>query len=217
MKVILLGFLSLISLIGILTEFNLFTFFFLIILPLPFGYLFRIIKISFKGFDELPEFNNWKYMYLDGVKVILTLIIYAIPVVIIFLFSNPYQIFSLDMANFSLLSLGPFLLGSIIQIIIFILIGFIEFIGITNMALYDGEISAAFRFREIIKRISMIGFKKYLLTYIIIWIIVIITALISLLALLILIGIIIIPLLIAPYFMILNTRLLSLIFASSES
>lgn len=217
MKVILLGFLSLISLIGVFTELSLFMVLCLIVLPLPFGYLFRIIKTSFSGFDELPEFNNWKSMYFDGLKVILTLIIYAIPVILDFLFFNFEQVFSLDMVNFSLLSLGSFILGSITQIIIFILIGFIEYIGIANMALYEGEISAAFRFREIIKRISLIGLRKYLLSYIIIWILAVITALISILALKVLIGIVIISLLIAPYFVILNVRFLALVFASSES
>lgn len=217
MKVILLGFLSLISLIGVVTELNLFTVLCLILLPLPIGYSFRIIKASFDGFDELPEFNNWKSMYLDGLKVIVTLIIYAIPVIAVFLFFNPDLIFHLDMVNFTLLYLGSSILNSTTQIIIFILIGFIEYIGIANMALYDGEISAAFRFREIIRRISSIGYKKYLLSYIIVWVLAILSALVSYITLLILIGIVIIPLLIAPYFMILTARFLALVFASSES
>jgi len=72
-------------------------------------------------------------------------------------------------------------LGSNIQIIIFLLIGLIEYVGIANMALYEGEISTAFRFREILARISMIGWRKYLLSYAIIWILAVLTALISLL------------------------------------
>lgn len=216
MKVILLGFLSLFAMIGVLNSVNFFSIF-LIILPLPLGYLLKIIKTSFKGSDELPDFDNWKSMYLNGIKLILTVIIYFLPIIVFVLILNPSQIFSLFNTNFSLYNLWSMFLGSIGQIIIFIAIGVMEYVGIANMALYDGEISAAFRFREIINRISMIGWKKYLIFYLIIWILGFLTFIISILMLFILIGIIIIPLLIIPYFMTLNARFLALIFASSES
>lgn len=216
MKVILLGFLSLFAMIGVLNSVNFFSIF-LIILPLPLGYLLKIIKTSFKGSDELPDFDNWKSMYLNGIKLILTVIIYFLPIIILVLILNPSQIFSLFNTNFSLYNLWSMFLGSIGQIIIFIAIGVMEYVGIANMALYDGEISAAFRFREIINRIAMIGWKKYLISYLIIWILGFLTFIISILMLFILIGLIIIPLLIIPYFMTLNARFLALIFASSES
>lgn len=217
MKVIILGFMSLISLIGILTEFNPFTLLFLIIVPLPLGYLFRILKTTFKGSDGLPDLNKWKNMYLDGIRVIIVAFIYAVPVIAISLFLFFDQITSLITVNLSIFTLWGILTGSIIQIIVFIIIGLIEFIAIANIALYEGEISAAFRFGEIIRRISMIGWRKYVISYAIIWGLGLITVLISLLAFTLVIGIIIVPLIIAPYFVILNTRLLALIFASSES
>jgi hypothetical protein len=216
MKVIILGFLTLLSFIGILTEINIFTLLFLTILPLPLGYLFKIIKSSFKGSDDLPDFNNWRSMYTDGLRLILVLLIYSIPLVGVFLFFNYTVLFNLNIPGFSLYLLWSWLLGSFIQVIIFLLIGLVEYIAIANMALYEGEIRAAFRFREIIQRISMIGWKEYLIYYAIIWILGILTALISLLSLSIMIGFVIIPLLIAPYFVILNTRFLALVFASSE-
>lgn len=202
--------------IGVLNSVNFFSIF-LIMLPLPLGYLLKIIKTSFKGSDELPDFDNWKSMYLNGIKLILTVIIYFLPIIILVLILNPSQIFSLFNTNFSLYNLWSMFLGSIGQIIIFIAIGVMEYVGIANMALYDGEISAAFRFREIINRIAMIGWKKYLISYLIIWILGFLTFIISILMLFILIGLIIIPLIIIPYFMTLNARFLALIFASSES
>jgi len=216
MKVILLGFLSLFAMIGVLNSVN-FLSIFLIILPLPMGYLLKIIKTSFKGSEELPDFNNWKTMYLDGIRLILTILIYFLPIIVLVLILNPSQIFYLFNSNFSLYNSVSLFLGSIIHIIIFIAIGVIEYVGIANMALYDGEITAAFRFREIIQRISMIGWRKYLISYLIIWILGFLTSIISILMLFILIGIIVIPLLIIPYFMTLNARFLALIFASSES
>ncbi len=217
MKVIILGFMSLISLIGILTEFNPFTLLFLIIVPLPLGYLFRILKTTFKGSDRLPDLNKWKNMYQDGIRVIIVAFIYAVPVIAISLVLFFDQITSLNTVTFSIFALWGILTGSIIQIIVFIIIGLIEFIALANMALYEGEISAAFRFGEIIQRISKIGWREYIISYAIILGLGFITVLISLFAFTLVIGIIIVPLIIAPYFVILSTRLLALIFASSEA
>jgi len=213
-KIIALGFISLIALIGIS---NPFLSFFLVIGFLPAGYLFRVLKTAFKGSDELPIFNEWLEMFIDGIKVVMVTIIYAIPIIIIAL--TPF-ISQPSLITTSLISapyLWGLLTGSSLQIILVILIGFVEIIGIANMALYDGEFNAAFKFREILQRIFLINWRRYLVFYILIWIIGIITLFISMITLTLFIGIIIIPLIIAPYFMVFSTRFLALIFASSES
>lgn len=215
MKIILLGFLSIISIMGLLTQLNLFTLLCLILIPLPLGYLLRIIKTTFQGLDELPNFDNWKNMYGDGLKVIITLFIYSLPVLVIFIVLNQGFLFSQILTNYSLLTLQPLIFGSSFQLIVFIIIGLFEFVGLANMALYDG-FTAAFSFREIVRRISMLGWGKYLVCYLTIWLIIILTVLISILTTMALIGIILVPLLIVPYFMALNTRFLALVFAASE-
>ena len=212
MKIIALGFISLIALIGIS---NIFLSFFLIVGFIPAGYLLRILKTSFKGSDELPIFNDWMKMFIDGFKVVMVIMIYAIPVIIIALILNINQLPTIS--NFSALYLWGIVTGSNFQIILFFIIGFIELIGIANMALYDGEFKEAFNFREIRQRISMINWKRYLAYYILIWIIGVITVFISSVTLTLLVGIFIVPLIIAPYFLVLSTRFLALILASSES
>jgi hypothetical protein len=145
----------------------------------------------------------------------MVIIIYAIPVIIIALISNINQLPTIS--AISALYLWGIVTGSNLQIILFFIIGFIELIGIANMALYDGEFKAAFNFSEIRQRISMINWKRYLAYYIIIWIIGVITVFISTVTLTLLVGIFIVPLIIVPYFLVLSTRFLALIFASSES
>jgi hypothetical protein len=216
MKVIILGFLSLISFIGLLTPLNIFTFF-LVIIPLPLGYLFRVLKTSFEGSNNLPDFDRWMSMYTDGIRVVLVSIIYAVPIIVMMLLFNPDTILSLSLSSFSVVILWGLITGSVIQLMVFIIISLIGLVALANLALYQGEISAAFRFREIIKRIAMIGWKNYLITYVLIWAIALIIMLLSSLTFTSVIGIIIIPLIIAPYFIILSTRLLALVFASSES
>ncbi len=43
------------------------------------------------------------------------------------------------------------IVGNIIYVIVAIIVGLIEVIGIANMAYYDGDLGAAFRFSEIIR------------------------------------------------------------------
>ena len=48
---------------------------------LLYGYIFRIIKATLAGIDELPDFDEIGEMFVDGIKVFVVAIIYAIPVV----------------------------------------------------------------------------------------------------------------------------------------
>ena len=50
---------------------------------LAFGYLFRIIKATFAGIDELPDFDDLGDMFIDGLKVFIVGVVYAIPLIII--------------------------------------------------------------------------------------------------------------------------------------
>ena len=212
-----LGFISLISLIGISPGLNLFLTPFLIVGFLPLGYLYRILNTSFDGSNKLPDFDRWSQMFTDGIRILIVAIVYTIPLVIIYLisfFSHPSAI---SIAIISVEGFWGFLTGSIIPIMVLFIIGIIELVALANMALYGGELKAAFRFSEILKRISMIGWIKYLTFYVIICLSGLLTVFISFLAFNMVIGIIIVPLLIAPYYVIFSTRLLALTFASSES
>lgn len=216
-KVIILGFLSLIPLTGIFfVPFNLYTFIFFIIAFLPLGYLFRIIKTTFNGSDELPNFDEWKSMFMDGFKVNLVLMIYAIPLLIIFLIPIMSQL-SISSFNVDSFILLESITGSEISVLVFFFIGLIEYMAIANLALYRGKLAAAFRFRQILERISLIGWRKYLVSYLVIWLLGLATGLILFLSFKIIIGIIIAPLLVIPFFAIFNTRYLALLFACSEA
>lgn len=59
------------------------------------GYLFRILNTSLDDLTELPEFDDWKEMFIDGVKVFSVVIVYSAPVILIiaFLLITFYQLF----------------------------------------------------------------------------------------------------------------------------
>lgn len=60
-------------------------FFSFLVIPAIFtnGYMLRIMKYSFEGSKELPPFNEWLNMFVDGLKVIIVNVIYTfIPAII---------------------------------------------------------------------------------------------------------------------------------------
>jgi hypothetical protein len=181
---------------------------------LVYGYLFRIIKATLAGLDELPEFDEIGEMFVDGLKIFVVAIVYAIPVWII------SWIFGLIMGSTmtaTTTSLDPTMiwalfLGNIIFAIVAVIIGLIEVMAIANMAYYDGDLGAAFRFKEILDYISRIGWGKYIVTYIVIAIIAFIGFFIGMLTLFILIGFLLLPLVIAPFISMFGSRAIALLF-----
>ncbi len=177
------------------------------------GYLFRIIKATLAGLDELPEFDEIGEMFVDGLKVFVVGIVYFIPVAIISAIVGAL----IGSSNAASLSLNPYMiwavvLGYIVYIIVAAIIGLIEVIAIANMAYYDGELGAAFRFSEILDHIAKIGWGKYIITYIVIAIVASIGFLIGFLTIFIIIGIILLPLVIVPYIYIFGARAIALLF-----
>jgi hypothetical protein len=157
-KVIVLGILFLIS-------------FLIVPVFLTLGYLFRVIKWTIAEVDELPNYDNWGSMFLDGLKVFLVQLAYfIIPFIIIFigLWASldliNYQINTNTLAPtavFSLMS-GLLILGMFLAVIF----GAFFTIALANMAYYDGELSAAFRFKELLKMIQAIGWVDFIIWYI---------------------------------------------------
>ena len=64
--------------------------------------------------------------------------------------------------------IGGMIASYAVIIIVALIVGLIEIIGIVNMAYYDGDLGAAFRFSDILNYIATIGWGKYIITYIII-------------------------------------------------
>ena len=105
---------------------------------------------------------------------------------------------------------------AIIGIILAIALGLIASIAIANMALNNGEFGAAFRFGEILEQISMIGWGKYIVWYIVMIIVAMIGGVIAgLLNIIPFIGTIIAILVIYPYLYMFSARSLALLYGSS--
>ena len=165
---------GLISLIGIIG---------FIIGLIGYGYLFRIIRASLAGVEELPNFDEWLNMLIDGIKLFIVGLVYSIPAIIIVLIFAASTLLAI-IANQSVSSLVT---GAIIAAGIGILIAFLYMLivipiiamAIANMAYNDGEFGAAFRFSEILDNIARIGWGNLIIWYIVFGIIYIILALVG--------------------------------------
>ena len=120
------------------------------------GYYLRIIKSTLAGLDELPDFERVGELFINGIKILIVCIIYAIVPLIFYALSFAF----------------PGSVFFIIATIFVIIISIFAYMGIANMAYYNSEISAALRYREIMDRIATIGWGNYILWWIILMLII---------------------------------------------
>jgi hypothetical protein len=150
------------------------------------GYQFRIIKSSLTGRGELPKFNTWIEMFLDGIKVFIVGIVYLIPAILMILFfanftsalkiTNP-PIYVFHLFGAAILTIFGLPKGNALvagpEVSVFILLLYtiiilpISLVAIANMANNDSKLSTAFKFREIINKIANKGWMNFIIWYIV--------------------------------------------------
>jgi hypothetical protein len=182
------------------------------------GYLFRTLKASFAGSDELPEFREWGGMFIDGLKVFVVLLVYTIvplSLTILGMWASLIPIIATSntgLAQLPAISLGLISSLSIIGGILGIIISFFIPVILANMAYY-GELKYAFKFNELFQKMSEIGWVDYLIWYIVMLIIWTITATIAFFMIFpLIIGVLLVPLLIYPYIMLFFARSTALVY-----
>lgn len=182
------------------------------------GYTLRTIKISINEENELPAFNKWNRMFIDGLKVFLIgLIYYFIPTIFIMI----GRVFMID---FSAISTGKLqytnfnptaIIILLIGVLLYILFMFFYNIGIANMA-YQRKLESALSLSEIRGIIRKIGWKKYLGLFLILILISAISYIIGYITVQMPVYVvIIISILISPYLTLIEPRAIGLIYKES--
>ncbi len=183
------------------------------------GYALRALKATLAGSDELPEFGDWGEMVVDSLKLIIVSIVYSIiPAIVIFIgiFGSAVSIQNLGslmspMAAFGLIG-GVVLIGIILEIIFSLAL----IMAIANMALYDSELGAAFRFSEILDLIKSIGYADYIIWFVVMIIIGIVVGVIAGILNALVIGFLLTPLIVLPYAYLIYSRSLGLLITSED-
>jgi hypothetical protein len=183
-----------------------------ILLSLPLmGYSLKILR----GEKPAPDVDGWVTLFIDGIKYLIICIIYAIPLIIILALAMAPMLAAAmsGNANAIMAGAGGFLIGLVIFVIVSIIIGLFEFIGIVRFA-RSGSMGEAFNFKEILATIGKIGWGTYIIALIIMGIIVgIIEVICSLIPV---VGMLILFILM-PFIVMFQARYICLLYDSAET
>ena len=141
-----------------------------ILLGLPLmGYMLKILR----GEKPAPEVDNWGTLFVDGIKYLIIVIIYAIPVIIVESLMIGGLMASAMSGNTAatMAAVGGMIVGLIVILILAIIIGLFETVGLVRFA-RTGSIGEAFNFNAIMATIGKIGWVTYIIALVILIIIV---------------------------------------------
>ena len=181
-----------------------------IIFPLILGYMIRI----FKGSTPSPELKEWRGLFIDGVKLFVVALIYAIPILILeFLALGTVMASAMMSGDTSAMMTGLAGAGviAVLLVIVAIVIGLITATAYIRFA-RTGSFGEAFNFNAIFAHIGKIGWIPYTIALIII---VIILGIIEGICMLIPTVGIVILLLILPFLVLFYSRYLALLYESA--
>ena len=129
-----------------------------------FGYIIKIIKSSLSDVNVLPEFNGLVKIFTDGFKAVIASIAYLIPMFLLILVGLFFGLIKIE-AHY------PYYLVSGILVLIIYLYAIVIIpiiaLAIANMAYNENKLRSAFRFREILEKISNIGWGNLITWYIV--------------------------------------------------
>ncbi len=183
------------------------------------GYLLRALKSTLAGISEIPDFDDVGDLLIDGLKLLVVSIVYGIIPSVIILIGVWGSLASLQLTGLTsspAAALGIIGGVAVVGVILWILFFLFEIMAIANMALYDGDLGAAFRFSEILDLIKSIGYADYIIWFIVMAILGVVIFAISWILWILIIGIVLVPLIIVPYAYLLGTRSLGLLVTSED-
>jgi len=177
-----------------------------IIFPLIYGYMLRI----YKGTTPAPELENWGGLFIDGIKLLIVGIIYAIPIIIV-AFVMGFGAAGAAMGGGDVAALGAMGLGLLVLFIVAIIIGIILPIAYIRFSRTE-SFGEAFNFGAIFEHIGKIGWINYIIALIILAVVIgvieFILMLIPILGQLLL-------LILMPAFVIFSARYMTLVYDSA--
>ena len=116
------------------------------------GYLYEIIKFTIEGKNNLPKFDNFKNMFINGVKVTVVMIVYSIVPSIL---SNISVKLSSSQPTIALVV-------GIIAVILSIILTLMGIMAVNNMAANNNSLKSAFNRKGILALISSIGWIRFI-------------------------------------------------------
>lgn len=177
-----------------------------IIFPLIYGYIMRI----YKGTTPAPELENWGGLFIDGIKLLIVGIIYAIPIIIVaFVMGSGAAGAATTTGNIA--AFGAMGLGLLVVFILAIIIGIILPIAYIRFSRTE-SFGEAFNFGAIFEHIGKIGWINYIIALIILAVVI---GVIEVILMLIPILGQLLFLILMPAFIIFSARYMTLVYDSA--
>jgi hypothetical protein len=182
-----------------------------IIFPLILGYELEV----YRGKRPAPELENWGKLFIDGLKLFVIQLVYAIPVIIVaVIFIGTGVILATSGSpNAWMEAAGSFLIGFILVLIVAIVIGLVEMMGVVRFA-RTGRMGEAFNFGSIFEIIGKTGWIHYVLAIIALFVVTFI--IVGILLLIPFIGVFLV-LVLAPAITIFAARYITLLYDSAPA
>jgi hypothetical protein len=124
-----------------------------ILLGLPLmGYAMKVLR----GEKPAPEVEGWGTLFIDGIKYLIVSLIYALPIIIIWVLVLGASAAAIVSGNYSAMmaAFGAMALGLVIIFVLAIIIAVFEVIGIVRFA-RTGSIGEAFNISAILATINI--------------------------------------------------------------
>lgn len=169
-----------------------------ILLGIPLaGYSLKVLR----GEKPAPEVADWGTLFVDGIKYIIVALIYAIPIIIVYVLLLGAAFAGAaagDMAGMAAMA-GAMILGLLVIFVLAIIIAIFAVIGIVRFA-RTGSIGEAFNFGAILATIGKIGWVSYIIALVVLIVVGIIFGIIvAILQIIPILGLLIYLCLIAPW------------------
>jgi hypothetical protein len=134
-----------------------------IIFPLIMGYELEV----YRGKKPAPEPANWGKLFIDGIKLLIIQIIYAIPTLIVLFLTIGAGVLAVRSPAGAMAMWGTFAVGIVIALVVAFITGLIEMMGVIRFA-RTGRMGEAFNFSAILDRIGKIGWGSYIIALIVV-------------------------------------------------
>ncbi|MDD1666804.1 MAG: DUF4013 domain-containing protein [Methanomicrobiales archaeon] len=137
-----------------------------IIFPLILGYELEV----YRGKKPAPELTDWVRLFIDGIKLFVIQIIYAIPTLIVLFLSIGAAVLAVTSPTQAMALWGSFAIGILITLIVAFITGLFAAMGAVRFA-RTGRMGEAFNFSAITDRIGKIGWGSYILALIVVYVV----------------------------------------------
>jgi hypothetical protein len=131
------------------------------------GYLLEILR----GARVAPDLDDYGRLFVDGLKLFVVALIYAIPLIIVYaiLFGATFMMMGSGSDAMAAAGVGTLLIGMLIMFVLAIVIALFELIGVVRFARTD-SLGEAFNFSAILAHIGRIGWGPYIVALIVLMI-----------------------------------------------